>query len=89
MTAQRLIDAAVIMLFVIALALALSASMQLDSNTDTTTQRDAQQRASAQQRLDHARFVMCGQAGWAEQPDGSTRCLKSPRNRSTLAQVQQ
>lgn len=84
---RRLYDAMLILLFVLAMALALSASMQLDGPT-TPTQRDAAQAASAQARLDKARTAMCGRAGWAEQLDGSTRCLNAASTHPTkLAQV--
>lgn len=84
---RRLYDAMLILFFVLAMALTLSASMQLDGVT-TPTQRDASKAASAQARLDKARTAMCGRAGWAEQSDGSTRCLPRPHNPQTrVAQV--
>lgn len=83
---RRLFDAALGLLATLVFALVLSASVQLDRPTDTATLRDARQSASAQARLDQARWAMCGRGGWAEQPDGSTRCLPSNKPQ-TLAQV--
>lgn len=85
---RRILDAAIALPTTLVLAFILSASIHLDTPTPSATVADAQHAASAQARLDAARNALCGRAGWAEQPDGSTRCLGQSERQAITAQVQ-